>query len=306
VSSRRTLILVAAIAIGAIASFMVWQVVGGIEEKAYDDAERVQVFVVRNEVVKGTFGEEARTQKTVVEDEIPKKFYPPNAIRSLTDIEGKQAINNLAANQIVTTDMFADPAVVKSSFADRLDKINDTQQVAMTVSVDPIHGVAGLLQPGDYVNILVTDVCENPDGTKGTAGAEDTGDGADAAATDPDEEYCSKPILFRKQNRILYQKVQILAIGKTPVPQAGEVAAASADGAAPVTVPLSDTGMITLIVPVEAAQYISSVSERLYLTLVGDDYVPDPSMGPIDPTRPLPGEDPSKITPYGNKGAGEK
>ena len=46
--------------------------------------------------------------------------------------------------------------------------------------------------------------------------------------------------------------------------------------------------------------------DRLYLTLVGDDYIPDPSMGPIDPTRPLPGEDPSKITPYGNKGAGEK
>ena len=304
-SSRRTLILVAAIAIGAIASFMVWQVVGGIEEKAYDDAERVQVFVVRNEVVKGTFGEEARAQKTVVEDEIPKKFYPPNAIRSLTDIEGKQAINNLAANQIVTTDMFADPAVVKSSFADRLDKINDEQQVAMTITVDPIHGVAGLLQPGDYVNILITDVCQNADGTSGGAAADaaDAGDGGAAAEAAPT---CDESILFKQQNRMLYQKVKILAIGKTPVAQAGEVAAASEDGAAPVTTPLSDTGMVTLIVPVEAAQYISSVSERLYLTLVGDDYVPDPSLGPIDPSAPLPGEDPSKITPYGSGGAGEK
>ena len=301
-SSRRTLILVAAIAIGAIASFMVWQVVGGIEEKAYDDAERVQVFVVRNEVVKGTFGEEARTQKTVVEDEIPKKFYPPNAIRSLTDIDGKQAINNLAANQIVTTDMFADPAVVKSSFADRLDKINDEQQVAITFTVDPIHGVSGLLQPGDYVNVMVTDVCEIESGLGSSAEPADTGDGAEP----PAEETCDASILFKNQTRVLYQKVQILAIGKTPVAQAGEVAAVSEDGSAPVTAPLSDTGMITVIVPVRASQYIASVHARLYLTLVGDDYVPDPSIGPIDPTAPLPAEDPSKLTPYGNKGAGEK
>jgi Flp pilus assembly protein CpaB len=301
VSSRRTLILVAALAIGAIASFVVWQYVGGIEESAYDDAARVKVFIVRNEVVKGTFGEEARSQETVVEDEIPKKFYPPNAIRSLTDIEGKQAINNLAANQIVTTDMFADPAVVKSSFADRLDKINDEQQVAMTISVDQIHSVAGLLQPGDYVNILVTNVCQTGTGLGGTA---DPAASDDAAAGAEVEDECDN--LFQSQNRTLYQKVQILAIGKTPVAQAGEVAAASEDGSAPTTVPLSDTGMVTLIVPAKAAQYISTVYDQLYLMLVGDDYIPDPSLGPIDPTLPLPGEDPSKLTPYGPEGAGEK
>jgi Flp pilus assembly protein CpaB len=303
VSSRRTLILVAAIAIGAIASFMVWQYVGGIQDRAYDEAVRVKVFVVRNEVVKGTFGEEARAQQTVVEDEIPKKFYPPNAIRSLTDIEGKQAINNLAANQIVTTDMFADPAVVKSSFADRLDKINDEQQVAITFTVDPVHGVAGLLQPGDYVNVMVMDVCEIESGL----GSGENGAPADGAA-DPaaPEQECDESILFDKQTRVLYQKVQILAIGKTPVAQAGEVAAASEDGSAPVTAPLSDTGMVTVIVPVRASQYIATVNDRLYLTLVGDDYVPDPTIGPIDKTAPLPAEDPGSLTPYGNKGAGEK
>lgn len=300
-SSRRTLILVAALAIGAIASFVVWQYVGGIEESAYDDAARVKVFIVRNEVVKGTFGEEARAQETVVEDEIPKKFYPPNAIRSLTDIEGKQAINNLAANQIVTTDMFADPAVVKSSFADRLDKINDEQQVAITFTVDQVHGVAGLLQPGDYVNVMITSVCETASGL----GASDTAEPVEGAE-EPAAAQCDASVLFQEQTRLLYQKVQILAIGKTPVAQAGEVAAASEDGAAPVAAELSDTGLITVIVPVKASQYIATVHERIYLALVGDDYVPDPSVGPIDPAAGLPAEDPGSLTPYGNKGAGEK
>ena len=53
------------------------------------------------------------------------------------------------------TDMFADPASVSSSFSDRLEKINDEDQVAITINVDTVHGVAGLLQPGDYVNVMV-------------------------------------------------------------------------------------------------------------------------------------------------------
>jgi pilus assembly protein CpaB len=285
VSSRRTLILVAAIAIGAIASFMVWQVVGGIEEKAFDNAERVEVFVVRDEVVKGTFGEEARTQKTIVKDEIPKKFYPPNAIRDLTDIEGKQAINNLASNQIVTTDMFADPAVVQSSFADRLDKINGEDQVALTISVDQIHGVAGLLQPGDYVNVMV----------------DNWGCATDATGAAPVAPAAGGTCGFGY--RLLYQKVQILAIGKTPVAQAGEVAAAAEDGGPPVTQALTDTGLVTLIVPVTASQYIATENDGVYLTLVGDDYKPDPTIEAIDPLAPLPGENPSELTPYGAEGA---
>ncbi|MFM9709663.1 hypothetical protein ACKI2E_43065, partial [Streptomyces galilaeus] len=88
-----------------------------------------------------------------VQDQIPKKFYPPNAIHDPADITSKVAVNDLAVNQVVTSDMFADPATVSSSFSDRLEKINDEDQVAITISVDTIHGVAGLLQPGDYVNI---------------------------------------------------------------------------------------------------------------------------------------------------------
>jgi hypothetical protein len=161
--------------------------------------------------------------------------------------------------------------------------------------------VAGLLQPGDYVNIMITDVCTSEEGL----GAGDSG-GESEGAEPAEEEACDETILFKKQSRMLYQKVQILAIGKTPVAQAGEVAAVSEDGSAPVTTPLSDTGMVTVIVPAEAAQYIASVSDRIYLMLVGDDYVPDTSFGPIDPSIPLPGEDPNKVTPYGKDGAGEK
>jgi Flp pilus assembly protein CpaB len=300
VSSRRTLILIAAIVIGALASFLVYGYVSGVQDEAYDDAQRLEVFVVKQAVPKGTYGEEATAAKLIVKDQIPKKFYPPTAIRAAEDIGGKVAINDLAVNQIVTSDMFADPATVSSTFSDRLEKINDEDQVAVSISVDQVHGVANLLQPGDYVNIMQTGICEGGQ-TSGGAGGEG-GEGEDAGTQDP----CAgqEAILFGKQARYVYQKAQILAVDQTPVAQPGEVTAAEGEAAA--TAEPANRGLLTLIVPARAAQYIASlVPEQIYLTLVSRDYEPVPQTA-IDPTGPLPGEDPSVLTPYGPDGAGNE
>ena len=183
-SSRRTLILVAAVVIGALASFLVYGYVSGVQDEAYDDAQRLEVYVVKQTIPKGTYGEEATAAKLIVKDQIPKKFYPPNAIKDPSvDLGGKVAVNDLAVNQVITTDMFADPATVSSSFADRLEKINDEDQVAISISVDTVRGVSGLLQPGDYVNIMSTEICQNGEsaGSGGGGGGEEGGDGGGEA-----------------------------------------------------------------------------------------------------------------------------
>jgi Flp pilus assembly protein CpaB len=299
VSSRRTLILIAAIVIGALAAFLVYGYVSGVQDKAYDDATRLNVFVVKQTVKKGTYGEEASAAKLIVKDQIPKKFYPPNAIQDPADIGGKVAVNDLAVNQVVTTDMFADPATVSSSFSDRLEKINDEDQVAISISVVTIHGVAGLLQPGDYVNIMATDICQGGRVAGGTSGDE-TGGGNDACGD-------AESILFGKQARYVFQKAQILAIDKTPVAQAGEVSATQEEdqNAAAATTP-TNSGLLTLILPAKAAQYMASIPpDRIYLSLVSRDYKPK-AQSPIDPNAPLPAEDPSVLTPYGPDGAGSE
>jgi pilus assembly protein CpaB len=306
VSSRRTLILVAAVVIGALASFLVYGYVSGVQDEAYDDAQRLEVYVVKQTIPQGTYGEEATAAKLIVKDQIPKKFYPPNAIKDPSvDLGGKVAVNDLAVNQVITTDMFADPATVSSSFADRLEKINDEDQVAISISVDTVRGVAGLLQPGDYVNIMSTNICQNGQtagsgGGGGTGGEEGGGD--QAAADDP----CAglDNILFGKQARYVFQKAQILAIDKTPVAQAGEVSS-TAEEEATATEP-TNSGLLTLILPTKAAQYVASLPpENIYLSLVSRDYEPKPQSA-IDPTNPLPGEDPSVLTPYGPDGAGSE
>ncbi|HEX7132699.1 MAG TPA: RcpC/CpaB family pilus assembly protein [Iamia sp.] len=311
VGSRRTLITIAALAVGALAVFMIYGYVGSVKDEAFGDAERVKVFVVKEGVPKGTYGEETATNGFVTEDEIPKRFWPENAIRSFDDIAGKVAVGNLAVNQVVTTDMFADPSTVQTTFSDRLEKINGEDQVAISIQVDQIRGVAGLLQPGDFVNILATNLCPtSPDADATLEGGEtgessEGGEGAEGeAAANPEEDGCATTFLW-EQARYVYQKVQILAIDQTPVQLPGETSSAAAEGEeAAGGEPTVGSGLVTLIVPARAAQYVASIPpEKIYLSLVPRDYVPVPQQG-IDWTAPLPAEDEGTLTPYGPEGPG--
>lgn len=304
VGSRRTLITIAALAVGALAVFLIYGYVGSVKDEAFGEAERVKVFVVKQTVGKGTYGEEAAASSLIAEDEIPKKFWPENAIRSFDDIAGKVAVGDLAVNQVVTTDMFADPSTVQTTFSDRLEKINGEDQVAITIQVDQVRGVAGLLQPGDFVNVMATRLC--PASSDPGAALAGEGEAAPAAEGETPEgaaggDGCSDTFL-RSQARYVYQKAQILAIDQTPVALPGETTSAAEGEAA--AQPTVGSGLVTLIVPARAAQYVASIeADRIYLSLVPRDYVPVPQEG-IDWTAPLPAEDPDALTPYGPEGPG--
>ncbi|HWJ64119.1 MAG TPA: Flp pilus assembly protein CpaB [Acidimicrobiales bacterium] len=281
-SQRRTLILIAAIAIGALASFLVWNYVGGIQDQAYNDAERVKVYLVKQPIPRGTSGQVAAA--SIVEESIPKKFKPANAIVSLDDIAGRVAKTDLVANQVVVDDMFVeatDPEAAQS-FADNLIKIQNKDQTTYTMSVDAVRGVNGLIVPGDYVNVMVTDY---------------------SSATGGDDSSSGGGTVSAEQARFLYQKVQVLAVDYLTAADVNAAAAeAPADGAAAAPVAEVQKGMITLIVPPEAAQVLLSVpAESLYLTLVSKDYEPQPT-GEIDIST-LPSDNAKILTPYGPDGA---
>jgi Flp pilus assembly protein CpaB len=286
VSQRRTLILAAAIIVGALGAFLVWNYVNNVEDKVAQDAELVSVYLVSQPIARGTSGVEA--QAYIKKDSIPRKAVPANALRNPQDIAGKVALNALSANQVVLTDMFVDPSDpnARQSFSERLTRINNEDQTAITIQVDQVRGVAGLLQPGDYINIMVREVSQ-----------------IDPLAPLP-EGTSAEEILFGAQARYLYQKVEVLAVGQNTVPMAGSTQAAAGENSLAPADPTAarDAGLITVIVPTRAAQYIASVeSERLYLALVARDYKPVPQQV-IDFNATLPAEDPALLTPYGPNG----
>ncbi len=286
VNQRRTLILIAAIVIGALSSFLVWNYVNGVQDEAYSNAERVPVYLVKTAIPRGTPGLDAAAY--ISKEDIPRKFKPANAITSMEDITNKVALNNLVPNQVVVSDMFvsADDPNARASFTDGLNRVRGEDQVAISITVDQVRGVAGLIQPGDFVNIMVYSSA-NSGGADGSKGAASSTAG-----------------VLPRDARYLYQKAEVIAVGTQTLPQPGQSAqAASASGGdGEAAAPAQNTGLITLVVPAKAAQYIASAPpDAMYLTLVARDYkpVPIPDLGT---NPPLPGESADMLTPYGPKG----
>lgn len=289
VSSRKTLILVAAIAVGLFAGFALLNYVRGIEDDVYEDAQPVEVLIAKADITKGTPASEAliSVEKTDVPLSIrPATFVAPGDEDSLA---GLVALGDIPANQIIVSGLFVDPTVVQATFRDQVH----SGQVAISVAVEQVHAVAGYLQPGDEVNMLV--LHENTDCAAEEDEQQQNEETADPSLGGIDAgEYCS----YTQPARYLFQKVRVAAVGDRQSP-----VVADPESDTPGVQPLG--GTITFMVPNEAAQLIASVAPGdIYLTLLPDDYEPVPlpalTEGVID--GPTPAEVPTCLTPYGVEG----
>ncbi len=190
--ARRTLIICAAVVAGLFSAISAAAFLSGSDQRAYKGATLVKVFKVSKDVTKGFSGDDAISGEFVKSDEMPQEFRPATAVTDINSLRGKVAVTGLSANQVVVDGMFVDPRVAQVTAAQRIP----AGQVAVSVQVDEVRGVAGLLVPGDKVNIMVN-----------LEGAEQT----------------------------LYQSVQVLFIGATAAPEAGSTAAVASPGGGLIT-----------------------------------------------------------------------
>ena len=184
--------MVAAVLAAAVAAFANYAYLNSVQDRAYENAERLRVFVIAKDVAKGLPGENALQEEFIRADEIPREFRPATAITDVATIRGKVSLTSLSVGQVVVDGMFVDPKVAQVTFAQRIPAGN----VAITIQVDQVRGVAGLLVPGDKVNILV-----NEGGAK----------------------------------RFLFQNVPIIAIGTSAAPLAGDSTVAVNPGSGLIT-----------------------------------------------------------------------
>jgi pilus assembly protein CpaB len=182
VGNRRTIILIVAVVVAVVAAGAIYGYLNSVQDRAYADAKLVKVYRVDQDIKKGVPGEKALDEGFVKSSDIPQKYRPTTALPEISVIKGKVALNDLSAGQVVVEGMFVDPRAATVSFAQRIP----AGQVAISIQVDQIRGVANLVVPGDQVNIL---------------------------ATAPDGE------------RYLFQNVNVIAVGSTPAPQPGETTA---------------------------------------------------------------------------------
>ncbi len=291
-SSRRTLILIAAIAVGVFAGIALLNYVRGIEDDVYADAQPVEVLIASEDIPEGTPAAEAiqLMQETTIPLEIrPATFVP---IDGADAIAGLVAQNTIPKNQIIVSGLFVDPTIIQASFTDNIP----TGNVAVTLSVDQTAAVGGYLQPGDEVNLMVKHIgfgCGiEPEEEEGTDGEEEE-PVANTLEEEPVEEYCS----YANPTRYIFQRLEILAIGARQALQAGETSES--------TIITPQGGAITFSVPNEAAQILTSLdSEMVYLTLLPEDYEAETLRAlTFDMMEgPTPAEIPECLTPWGPSG----
>lgn len=282
------MILVAAIALGAMAALAVLRYVRGVEDRVYAEAERVPVYVVTRDIPKGMFGDEALTEGYIRADQTERKFRPSTYVADIESIRDKVALTNLAAGQVVVRGMFVDPSTARVTFAQRIQDTGGPDQVAVTLSFDQVRGVAGLLVPGDRVNILATAVELDEQALAAALAAGKSP--ADAVA-----EARARSDALGGETFFLYQNVEVLAVGRDLVPLPGESSSTGGDSPAA-------SGLITFNVPPEAAARLVHAAESgvpLWLTLVPPAYEARP-VPPVNAENLAPGV----LTPYGDDEGG--
>jgi Flp pilus assembly protein CpaB len=288
VSSRRTLILLLAVGLGLVAAFFLYTYVNNIEDEAASDFDLENVLKAVEQIPRGTLGEDAIDAVLVESGTIPREYKPEQAIVNVDSIRGKVAIFDIPAGVAITDTMFVSEEDVEISFRRRLEQ---PEWSTATISVDQVGSVAGLLVPGDEVNIMVAVEIEEED-----------------LETLPEQPPPGQLVYrFDQQFAMLYQKVHILAVGTATESLPGEDVVAEGEEAEEQST--GDTGLITFNVPPRAAQLIASaqLNSSIYLSLVPTDYNPV-EIGPVEAIEPflenLPGQDADQLTPYGPDGSG--
>jgi pilus assembly protein CpaB len=149
---KRTIVVAVAVAVGVAASVLSYVFLNNAQVRAYNNAKLVEAYVVVKPVPIALNGTEAVTEGYVQRKKIPQEFRPSTAVTKLASIEGKDAVAPFAVGQVLVSSMFASATSAANAFSE----IIQPGHVAITASVDQVHGVADFPSPGNKVDLMVT------------------------------------------------------------------------------------------------------------------------------------------------------
>ena len=147
--SKRTIALVVAVVLAAVATVALVSYVRGYENRINKEQELVPVFVAKDIIVKGTTGDVAIQRGLIEQIDVPRKAKAEGAIGSLDVIKGKVAEVTLFKGEQILGERFK---VVGQLSADVLTV--PPNRVAMTMEVGVPPGVAQFIQIADHITIL--------------------------------------------------------------------------------------------------------------------------------------------------------
>ena len=157
--SRRTIALVLAVALAALATIALISYIKGIEDRVYAKTETTNVFVAKQDIAAGVTGDTAAQQGLIERATVPAQVAPDGAITSLEQISGRLAAVQIYKDEIIVQQRFVAPGQgVKNVLPIAAGK------QAVSVAIAGAPAVGGFVQPGDQVSLIVQTVNRRPGG----------------------------------------------------------------------------------------------------------------------------------------------
>lgn len=248
--ARRSLLIVAAVIFAVVAAGGFFIVLTSAEED--EGGKPVRVLVARQDIERGTSGDDVLSDSLLRVVEYPGDKVPENALGSSQQntLKDKVATADIAQGQFIIRDKSFRPQGDEGTVAFDLDNKKYEGKQAITVEVDLEHGVAGALQAGDRVNVLeVSDLAPNPAVVPPGTTASIEGNTLDAF--------------------YIVQGVEVLNVGRA------EKVQETTDAAGNQTSQTENIGLITVAVSMDDAARVARASEgTVYLTLVPSSFAP--------------------------------
>lgn len=169
---QRIIILIIGIILALIAVFMVKfyldQQRRMIQEQAKQTLSQIQanqtpVLVAKKDISKGTVIDAEMLETAIV----PNQFVQPQAVASLDRISGMSTIAPISKGEQISLTKLSYPRQVEGG---GLAEATPIGKRAITISVDNISSLAGMIKPGDYVDVIaiIPVPVQTPEGKQAT------------------------------------------------------------------------------------------------------------------------------------------
>jgi pilus assembly protein CpaB len=241
-AAGKTIAVVLAFVLAVVATTSIFFYVRGVEARAFEDAELVEVFVAQGPIDAGTAASEAGDGGLIARDTAPRVNVPVGAITDLEQIEGQVAVDRILTGEILLAERWGTTEEASVGF----EIPEGFEAVAVEVGIPP--GVAGYIRGGDRVSLIAT--LEAPGAT----------------TTDADGTVTEEPGDVRTQ--YLLQAIEVLAVGQRTTQAEGDQA------------PQSSVLMTVALQPEDAEKLVFAIENAsLYFTLLPEDAEPQDTPG---------------------------
>lgn len=147
---RRTILMIAAVAVAALGTVLVFLYAQSANDRAQADQETVEVLVAKGDVSAGTSGSAAQDDGAFELKALTRESVAPGALSSVTPIEDQVALAPIFEGQQILAQQFGETAAASSSLPIPNGKL------AVSVQLGDPERVAGFVQPGSKVAVFAT------------------------------------------------------------------------------------------------------------------------------------------------------